>query len=172
MLDRIVGVAILRAPSYREIADDQTATGPAAVIVIVVSLILGIIAGYGRASTAGLALVPSAVAVGISQLVTALIAWAIGSWLAAFLGKVIFHGRTNTLEMLRVFGFTWIFRVIGIVPVVGFPIGVILSVIANIVAIREVAELDSSKAILTAVMSGLVIAIVIAGGMIAGNVPL
>ncbi len=76
------------------------------------------------------------------------------------------------MEMLRLLGFTWIFRIVGIVPVVGLPIGAVLSFIGNTVGIREVAGLDLSRAILTSLISGVITAIIIGGGMAAVKLPL
>jgi hypothetical protein len=172
VLNRTVGVVTLRAPTFREIADDRTATGQAAFVVIVVSLIVGFVAGYLEASAGGVGIVQTAIVGALNQLLAALIAWAFGAWLTAFVAKVIFHGRTNTLEMLRLLGFTWIFRIVGIIPVVGLPIGVVLSIIGNTIGIQTVAGLDSSRAILTSLVSGVVIGIIIVGGMMAGKLPL
>ncbi len=139
------------------------ATGQAIVIVIVVSLIVGLGRGYLGATSVGVATVPAAIIGGLSQLVAAVIGWAFGSWLTAFVARIIFHGRTNTLEMLRVLGYTWVYRVIGIIPVVGVPIGAVLSIIGNTIGIREASELDTLRAILTAVISGVIIYIIIVG---------
>jgi hypothetical protein len=55
MMNRIMGVLTLKAPVYREIADDPAATNQALILVIVVALIGGV-SGFMAASIANSAL--------------------------------------------------------------------------------------------------------------------
>jgi Yip1 domain len=158
MINRLIGVITLKAATYREIADDKTATPQAAAIVVVVALIVGILTGLlFTALGAGGGLIGAV----IRGLVTALIGWAIGSWVFAFVSKTFFQGKTDTGEMMRVFGYTNIFQLLGIIPVLGTIVGLILSVIGAIIGIREASEFDTTKAILTGAV-GFVILLIVA----------
>lgn len=156
MLDRIMGVLMLKAPVYKEIAEDKSATTTAAIIVVVMAVITGVIGGviYSMTGTG------SAIGFIVRTIVTALISWVIGGWVIAFVSKTFFGGKTDTGEMLRVFGFTQIFQIIGIVPCLGTIVALVLSLIAAVIGIREASEFDTTKAILTAVVAFVVLIIV------------
>lgn len=162
MMDRIIGVVTLKAPIYREIADDQSATTTAAIIVVVMALlssILGaaVIGAFG-AALPGVATGGSTVGYIIRTFITAIISWLVGAWFIAFVSKTFFGGKTDMWEMARVFGFTQVFTIISIIPCLGI-VGVILSLIGAVIGIREASEFDTTKAILTAVVAfiGLII---------------
>jgi hypothetical protein len=154
LMNRLMGIVTFKAPVYKEIAEDKTATQMAAIIVIVVAVIVGLISGLfaGRGF----------IIVLLTALLGQIVGWLIGSWLLAFIAKTFFQGDTDTGEMLRVTGFTAIFRILGIIPVIGGLIGGILQIIANIIAIREAAGFDTTKAILTAIIAGVIVFVVIA----------
>jgi hypothetical protein len=166
MLDRLMGVLTLKAPVYKEIAEDKNATTSAAVIVIVMALITGILgalvlAVVGSALPAGTATVSTNPVVSIIRtLISAIVSWLIGGWVIAFVSKTFFGGKTDTGEMLRVFGYTQIFQIIGIVPCLGTIVALVLSLIAAVIGIREASEFDTTKAILTAVVAFIILVIV------------
>lgn len=174
LMERLIGVVTFKAPIYREIADDTEATGVAAIIVILVSVITGTISGAlvplqvqsqmqqdpnTAQAFADLGINPSAwspllfaLGFAILQPVFGLIGWAIASWLNALIATKFFQGRTDTSEMMRVFGFAYIFNLLGLIPCVGL-IGWVLAIIGNIIGIREAAEFDTGKAVLTVLFS-------------------
>lgn len=174
MINRLIGVLTLKAPVYKEIAEDATANGQAAIIVIVAA-ILSAIGGYTGAAALATQLgapAPNMVAVIVQQVAGGLIGWAVGSWLLSFVAKTIFKGDTSTGEMLRVNGYTRAFGllgILGIIPVLGAIIGfvtAILGIIGNIIGIREAAGFDTTKAILTAVIAGVITFLIV--GLVAG----
>jgi hypothetical protein len=139
---------------YKEVAEDKTATSMAAIIVVVVAVLVGLISGLFN-SVQGL------VYSLVYSIVVQLIIWAIGSWLLAFIAKQFFHGDTDTSEMLRVTGYTSIFQILGVIPVVGSIIGGLLQAVANVIGIREAAGFDTTKAILTVVIEWVIVLIII-----------
>ena len=151
MIDKLMGVITFKAPTYRQIADDQAGTMMAAIIVVVVSIIVGAVGALLSSRSYLLAVV---------QLIVALIGWGLGGWLLAFVAKTFFQGKTNTGEMLRVTGFTYIFGILGVIPIIGGLIGAILQIIGNVIGVREAAEFDTTKAILTSVIAGVIIFVV------------
>lgn len=166
MLDRIIGVVTLKPSTYREIADDQNATGQAAIIVVVMALFSGIVGAIvlGAASSflppeaAGQA--GSPIGTAIRTIINQIISWFIGGWVIAFVSKTFFGGKTNTGEMLRVFGFTQVFGVLGIIPCLGTIAALVLSLVAAVIGIREASEFDNTKAILTGVVAFVILLIV------------
>lgn len=170
MLDRILGVVTLKAPVYREIADDKNATGQAAIIVIVFAVlgaVLGaIVTAAIGASLSGATGVPvpptSPVATFIRTIITAIIGWLVGSWVFAFVSTTFFGGKTATDEMMRVFGFTQVFQILSFIPCIGAIAALVLSVIGAIIGIREASEFDTTKAILTGVVGFIALLIVYA----------
>ncbi len=162
VIDRIMGVVTLKAPIYREIADDTTATSQAAIIVVVMAIIGGILAavvvGIAGNSLSGslpqgvAAPTPSAFGTLISTIINTIIGWLVGSWVFAFVSTTFFGGKTNMWEMARVFGFTQVFQILNIVPCIGWLAALVLSVIGAIIGIREASEFDTNKAILTGVI--------------------
>ncbi len=166
IVDRIMGVVTLKAPVYREIADDTTATGQAAAIVVIVAIVLGVVGallGQAVANIPGLpsapGTAPDAAATGFSigalifSVLMTLLGWLIGGWLVSFVATTFFGGKTNPGEMLRVFGFTRIFSLLGVIPVIGTIIGAILGLVGTVIGIREAAEFDTGKAILTGIVA-------------------
>lgn len=45
LVDRLMGIITFKAPVYREVAHDEAALGPAAIIVAAVTLLVGIFSG-------------------------------------------------------------------------------------------------------------------------------
>lgn len=172
-MDRIMGVLALKAPTYREIADDPNATQPAGIIVAIVALLGGFATGLVRPDPNNLQqllppnLVYAIAAAGVTVLF-ALIAWFITAWILAFVARW-FGGKTNTKEMLRVTGYVEIFAIVSVISLVAFIsptllclgsfIGLavgILRLIAYIVGIREAAEFSTGNAIITAIVGAVV----------------
>lgn len=173
MMERLMGVLTLKAPVYKQIAEDKSATTTAAIIVVVMALLTAVI-GAITLSVLGSSLPadtphPSLVGSIVRTLLTAILGWLAGSWVIAFVAKTFFGGKTNTGEMLRVFGFTQIFSILGIVPVCGTLAALVLSLIAAVIGIREAAEFSTGKAILTGVVAFIALLIVsaIVGGIMA-----
>lgn len=170
LTDRLIGIITFKAPVYREVAHDERALQPAAIIVVVVTLLVGVISGLLGGPLGLLGTI-------IIAIVAALVGWLIGSWLTAFVATKFFQGRTNTTEMLRILGHTYVFQIPSIIPAVGSLVTLVLSIVATVLAIREAAGLDTQKAILTAIIVNVIIFVVmlvfggIVGGiMIAGSV--
>lgn len=172
-MDRIMGVLTLRAPTYREIADDPNATRPAGIIVAIVAVLTGLVAGAvipdvnNPQQLLPFNFVTLIIAV-IVFVLFGLIGWFISAWILAFVARW-FGGKTNTKEMLRVTGYVEIFAVVGVLsllsfvsPVFVFIVGIIgfvvaiLRVIGYIVGIREAAEFSTGNAIIAAIFAAIV----------------
>ncbi len=183
MLDRIMGVITLKAPVYRQIADDTTATGQAALIVVIAQFISGFFGGLVRINpqtgTPNVSIVVAIVGA-IVAVIVGLIAWVIAAWVLAFVAKS-FGGKTDTNEMLRVTGYVDIFSVVAVLNVLslgGSALAIIVGLVSFIVAIlkligyiigvREAAEFSTGNAVVTAIIAAVVNFIIVAviGGAI------
>jgi hypothetical protein len=172
MVDRIVRAIRLDWTVFREIAEDQNATSQAAIIVIVVSF-LAALGGAGGMLLARVGAGSAILGFFVNWLVNGiLIGWIGWAILTYFVGTLLFKGKTDVPEMLRVLGYASAPRLLGLlsfIPCVGWLFslaGWILSLIAGIIAIREAMEFETGHAIITVVLSWLiafVIALVING---------
>lgn len=182
-MDRIMGVVTLKAPVYRQIAEDPTATKTAAIIVAIISIVRGFSQGFvqldpnsGLFSGDFLRGIIGAVVIGA----LGMLAWAVGSWILAFVANAL-GGKTNMQEMMRVTGYVAIFGIISVLvlfivllPVLGCLVGLmslivaILSIIGYIIGVREAAEFSTGKAIVAAIVAGLVNLVII--GLFGGAV--
>lgn len=187
-MDRIMGVLTLKAPTYRQIAEDPNATTPAAIIVAVVALLTGFVNGLIQRDTTGQNLLAPniglAVVGAIVGVIIALIAWFVTAWILAFVSKW-FGGKTNTQEMLRVTGFVEIFAIVGvlsilalvspallcIVGIIGF-VAAILRLIGYIIGVREAAEFSTGNAIITAIIAAIInfLIVVTIGAIVLGAI--
>jgi len=185
MLDRIMGVLTLKSPVYRQIADDTTATGQAATIVVVVAIIQGLVSGLIQLQPDG-TYTTSLVGALISAVITvilALLAWALSAWVLSAVSGAL-GGKTNTSEMLRVTGYVQIFNLVSVLtllvlvsPALACITGLmnfviaILSLIGYIIGVREAAEFTTGKAIVAAIVAALVNLVILAiGGAIVGGI--
>lgn len=181
-MNRIMGVITLKAPIYRQIAEDPAATTPAAIIVAVVSLI----AGFSQGLFSSQANFVSAIISAIVAVVLAFIGWFVGSWLLAFVSKW-FGGKTTTQEMLRVTGYVEVFNIVTAILIVAAFLPVlaciaapllfvvaILRLIGFVIGVREAAEFSTGKAIITAIVAVVIIFLitVVFGGVILGAIGL
>lgn len=180
VFERLLGVITLKAPIYREIAEDHSATLQAAIIVVVVALIVGAITALG-ASNATLASVTNAAGVAsqppvknpvggaVVMVIDELLIWIVGSFFIAGVARGYFHGSTDTGEILRIFGYTRIFQILLILGVFGSPVaavvsiaGMALSIIGTVIGVREAASFDTGKAVISALFAIILVSVLVA----------
>jgi hypothetical protein len=167
--NRLIGILTLKAPIYREIAEDSGSLTTAAIITVASVLATGI--GSAFVSTmlpgaipadmqtpeiaAALAASANPVLNFLSAVISGLVAWFIGSFAFGFVAKML-GGRTNTGEMLRVLGHVNIVDFLNLIPCMGL-VAWILKLVAMIIGIREAAEFDTVKAVITGIIGVVVI---------------
>jgi len=185
LMDRLMGVATLKAPVYKSIAKDTSATSSAATVVIIAAIINGILGAISAVvlnsvtaqlgSQGGIA-IPTLSPIGglIRGVITTLLGWLVGSAVLAFVAKTLFQGKTDTQEMMRVTGFTSVFSIIGsilaLIPIIGALgalVAVVLQGIGNVIGIREAAEIDTTKSVVTAIIAIIVIFVI---GLVLGAI--
>lgn len=144
MLDRIIGVFKLDANTFEAIEADQGATGQAAMVVGIVALVGALGSGI-LAAISDTGFFSSF----ISSLITTLLGWLIWSAVTYFVGTSLFGGKADMGEMLRVIGFAYAPQILGIIPCIGWIIGLVWTLAAGFIAVRQGLDLDNTKAALT-----------------------
>lgn len=178
-MDRIIGVLVLKAPVYRQIAEDPNATTPAAIIVAIVSFLTGLFQGLvvmGPNGAVVLGPVTNGIVSALVITVFGLVAWAFSSWVLAFVARW-FGGKTNTKEMLRVTGFVTIFGLVSVLIVLSLfspvlacltsiigIVAAILRLIGFVVGVREAGEFSTGNAIITAIVAAIVQFVILFAG--------
>ena len=171
LINRMIRAARLDVSLYEEVEADTTATSQAATAVAIVA-VAGAIGGALQAamSDTGGNIIGSV----IWGLLSALFMWVVWSYLTYFIGTKMFGGTATPGEMLRTLGFAstpGIFNVLVFIPVLGPLVGfitLIWSLVAGFIAVRQALDFDTGKAILTAVIAGVVafLPIFVLGGIV------
>ena len=179
MFDRLIGVITLKAPVYKEIAEDTLGTTQAALIFIVCNAINGF---FSRLVVSGEFHFGRALLGSIWGVLIGLVGWVVTSWVLAFVANAL-EGKTDLQEMLRVTGYVSVFSLVAVVNVLSFigPLAcvtglisfavAILSLIGYVLGIREAAGFDTTKAVITAIVAAVVnfLIVVVIGGLIFGG---
>jgi hypothetical protein len=176
MFERILRVFKLDRRVFVEIENDAAATSQAAIVVaiVAVSAVIGAVLllpfqallPFLRPGDRGIGAVLFSIVVAI---IGTFVDWLIWSASTYIVGTQLFKGRATFTGMLRVLGFAYAPRVLGIIPCIGDVIGAIWSLIAGYFAIREGHNLDDGGTIIT-ILIGWVLALIIRAliGAIAG----
>jgi hypothetical protein len=157
MLARIIGVFKLDSKTFEEIEHNVSLTLPAALIVVLVSLVMGLGVGasnaiFSRSFGGGF----------IRTLIGGIIGWLIWSVVTWLVGTKLFKGQANLGEMLRVIGFALLPLLFTIIPCIGMVIGIIWAIAAGFIAVRQGLDLDNTKTFFTVVLGGFCYAVLMA----------
>ena len=153
IVDRMIGAARLDVNTYEEVESDYNATGQAALVVTMVAIASAI----GGLDEGGRGI--------ISGVLVAIVGWLLWSGIAYLIGDKVFGGTATWGELLRTIGFAQspgILLVLGIIPVLGGVVGLVVGIwmlIAGIIAIRQALDFSTGRAILTAVLGWIPMAI-------------
>jgi hypothetical protein len=140
--DRMLRAAKLDVQLYEEVEGDSTATGQAALVVVLASLA----AGIGSISITGI----SGILFGT---ITALLAWVVWAYIVYFVGtKLLPEPQTaaDPGELLRTIGFAsspGVIRVIGIIPgllTISSVVASIWMLVAMVIAVRQALDYKST----------------------------
>jgi hypothetical protein len=163
IVNRMIRAARLEVPLYEEVEADLTATNQALLVVVLVALAAGIGQAIGATlsgnSRALLGLL-------VSGVLSALISWAVWSYVVYFVGTRFFGGTATYGELLRTLGFAQAPRVLAIlsfIPVLGGIIALVAAIwtlVASFIATRQALDIDNTKTFFT-ILIGLVVLIVV-----------
>lgn len=175
IVERLLGVLLLRSATFRALAEDRPATRQALAIVLGVALLRSLVHAIGRlARHADTALLPTGYGIpqgyrldlpaGVSPttlfigrivvaVLFALVFWSASARMLRLATRLILHVRLERGPMLRVTGYTHLFQLLGLLPVVGPPLSLIFQATGNTVGVREAARTSTGKAILIAVLA-------------------
>lgn len=166
---RLAGVVTLRAPIYRELAHDTGATVQAAIVVVVVALVVGAINYVASTQYPGLPSSAKPLSRSVVMVIQELLVWGAGAFVIAAVAKNMFRAKTDTGEMLRVFGFTRVFQILLILGVFNSTLaaivsiaGLVLSIAGSILGIREATGFTTGKAAVVGIFAIVLVAVVIA----------
>ena len=158
--DRMMRAAKLEIPLYEEVEADETATGQAALVVAIVA----VAAAIGNAD-GGIGAI-------VGGLIGAFVGWLIWAGITYLIGDKVLGGTATWGELLRTLGFAQspgVLYILGIIPVIGGVIRFAVMVwilIAGIIAIRQALDFGTGKAIGTAVLGWLALAVLTAGAAV------
>jgi len=153
MLERMKRAALLDVHTYEEVEADRGATGQAAAVVAIVAASQGI-------GAAGLGL-----PVILAAVVASLLGWLVWSGVTYLIGDKLLGGTATWGELLRTIGFAQtpgVFGALALLPIVGGVVRFVLTIwvlVAGIIAIRQALDFGTGKAILTALLGWLALAI-------------
>ena len=140
---------------YEEVEHDLSATSQALTVVIITA----VAAGFGHAIGELMGGHPARAVGGfVVGVVAALLGWVIWSLVSYFVGTKVFGGVATPGELLRTIGFAHapgVINVISFIPILGGLIGIVVLIwqlMATIVAMRQALDIDTGKAVLTALI--------------------
>ena len=132
MFERIVGVFKLDAATFESIV-----------------LAVGILGGLGNLAAASFVQATGGSVGFIGSVASTFISWLAWSFLTYFIGTRLFGGEATMGEMLRVLGFAYAPQLLGIIPCLGGLVGLIWSLAAAFVGIRQGLDVSNGKTALT-----------------------
>jgi Yip1 domain len=159
---RLVGAVRLDARIFEEVEADPAATGQAMLAVVLSSLA----AGIGTASVGGFRL-----AVLTMGTVVALISWVAWAILTYLIGTRVFaepQTRADVSELLRTTGFAFapgLFRVIGVLPGLGWIVYVVTSIwilAAMVIGVRQALDFTTTGRAIAVCAAGWILSLFIA----------
>lgn len=151
--ERIVGAARVDPVIYNEVEHDTSATGQAAMVVAFVAVCsaIGNLGGGGPGM--------------VGAVVSALTGWLLWSGVTYLIGDKLLGGTATWGELLRAVGFAHapgFFLILAVVPFFGWLVRFVVGIwmlVCGIVAIREALDVSTAKAIITAILGWLAMAI-------------
>lgn len=153
LIERMIAAAKLDAQLYEEVEADADATSQAA-LVVGLTAVASAIGGAGGGATGF-----------FGGLVAAFVGWLVWSGVTYLIGDKLLGGTATWGELLRTIGFAQspgVFYVLAIIPILEGVVRLAVMVwllVAGIIAIRQALDFSTGKAIFTALLGWLVMAL-------------
>lgn len=151
---RMKGAALLDVGVYEEVEADSSATTQAAIVVAIVAVAQAI-GGAGEGGAGAL-----------TGVIGAILAWLLWAGVTYLIGDKVLGGTATWGELLRTIGFAQspgVLFVFGIIPLLGGIVRLVVALwilVTGIVAIRQALDFGTGKAVLTAFLGWLAVALV------------
>ena len=170
LTQRIIGAFTFRKGVYKDVEHDPSFTGSAWLIVVVVAL-LNQLGTFGFGARWLLATLIGTVA--------SVVGFAIAAYVITWVGKGVYKADVTFDEMVRTLGLAYVWRVIGVLGILGgflscllspvLIVAFVLGLIAWFVAAKEALDLEWGQTIITVILGWLVILVIsIITGLILG----
>lgn len=151
--DRMLGAARLEVATYEEVEADETATRQAALVVLIVAVAQAIgSVGNGLAG----------IVVGV---LAAFLGWMVWAGITYLVGDKLLGGTATWGELLRTLGFAQspgVLYVFAAIPLLGGLVRLVVVIwvlVAGIIAIRQALDFGTGKAVATAFIGWLALAV-------------
>jgi len=168
MIERVTRLIKLDFSVFKDIESDPQATMEAAIIVGATTFLSAIASAMGSEHAFGTFVI---------SVINGLIGWVVWSAVTYFIGKTVFSGGGTLEQMLRVIGYANAPRILGILTVIpcigwlGGLAGLLISLVASIMAIKEALDVELGTAIAVIIVGAIAMAIVSAIiGIVLGSV--
>jgi hypothetical protein len=168
LVNRMIRAAMLDTSLYEEVEHDSSATSQAMQVVLIVALASGIGGALWKLLTLNPIDAVSGLVGGILVAVLGWLAWALVTYI---IGAKVFGGTATYGEMLRTLGFAQspnvllvFMGVLGAIPLIGGLLRLALLIwvlLAGLIAIRQALDVSTGKAVLTAIIGWIVMAIIV-----------
>ena len=153
LVDRMIGAAFLNVDTFEDVEHDETATGQAALVVVMVAIAGGI--GAWHHGPFGI----------IAAACSALVGWGVWAGITYLVGTKVFDGEATWGELLRTLGFAQapgILLFLGFFPLLGWIMRLLVPVwmlVAGFIAVRQALDVDNAKTFFTVVIGWVVYAV-------------
>jgi hypothetical protein len=159
ILQRLTRIFKLDSTVFSEIEHDPEAMTEAAIVVVVAAFLNALGAGVAGTNFFGTFFV--------TLIIGVLVGWLLWSWLTMFIGTRLFGGEADFQEMARTLGYAYAPQALGVLGILGACVGGIAGLVAfalqlylGFLAVREALDIPSDKAILTIIISWVVVVVV------------
>lgn len=151
MLQNMMRASMLDRAFYNIVEDDSKYNGQAGAVVVVAAITGAINAAFGAGDDPVIRMALYAILAGV-------VGWLLYSGIATVVGNAI-GGDTDFGQTSRVLGFAQAPMVLQVIPLIGWPIGSVLMLIASVVGLREANDFSTGKALGTAIIGWVIFSI-------------
>lgn len=161
MVDRMRRAALLEVKVYEEAEADGSLTREAVAVVALVSLAQGL-GNAGAVLVGGSGIVAASIGL-VGGLVLGLLGWAVWAYLTFLIGTNMFRGSATPEELLRTLAYAQtpgLLSLASVVPCLGALVafgGSVWTLVCGVVAIRQALDVDTAKAVFTALVGWLIL---------------
>lgn len=165
-LKQLAGAVTFQGATYRAIAHDRSALMPSLVVIVLAYALVGLVEAYQLVIAQDPDPAYAIVSIGMRtgyQMLTALSVWVIGGALNSILASRMFQGTIDVGQMMRIYGFAGVFRVLSAIPFASIALGglsisfgYLLTLVGNGVGLRATAGLSTLHAAVVALLSGII----------------